>query len=209
MSRSAPNFVMLADEGAPASVDQLRRQALRLLNQGADHMTREHHSQSAQTRTAAPAAAPSEPPPARAVMIGVITMPAVFLVVVMVALALFGKPAARSKTEAAAAFSDTLEQPPATAATPASLAAAHSRFSGPVISLGEDTRVVSISLDGERVAMHVESPAGQQIVIYDYEKGRIVAQAPIETASIEAVDSLSMLTGAPPQAPAMKPRGDE
>jgi hypothetical protein len=70
----------------------------------------------------------------------------------------------------------------------------------PAITLGEDRRVTSISLDGDRVALHVESPMGSEIVVYDYVDERIVAAAAIVSAAIEADDELSQLTSAPPVA---------
>lgn len=185
MPRSDPNFVMMAADERPKAVDQLRRQALRLLQHAGD-------APAAPGAAGADAAAPA---PTRAVMVGVVTMPAVFIAVVLGALAVFGKPAADSNSPAGEPIA-TLEQPAATPALGAAFASAAPRRS-PVISLGEDMEIADISLDGDRVALHVESPMGQEILIYDYAKGRIVAAAPIETAAIETVDALAMLTGAP------------
>jgi len=202
MSGSEPNFVMTADGEAPKSADQLRRQALKLLQQGDDAREWERRFQGAAGAAPERAERAGEPAPARAVMIGVVTMPAVFLVVVMGALALFGKPVGETKGAAAVADVETLEQPSTVQATSPSFAAARSTAaSRPAIALDEDMRIADISLDGDRVALHVESPFGQEILIYDYAKGRVVAEAPIETASVEAVDSLAMLTGAPQAAP--------
>jgi hypothetical protein len=202
MSGSEPNFIMTADGEAPKNADQLRRQALRLLQQGVDERGADRQFHGVPRGAPEIAERTSEPAPARAVMIGVVTMPAVFLVVVMGALALFGKPASESKGVAAIAGVETLQQPSAAQATSPSYVAARSTVArSPAIALDEDMRIADISLDGDRVALHVESPFGQQILIYDYAKGRVVAEAAIETASIEAVDSLAMLTGAPQPAP--------
>jgi hypothetical protein len=196
MSPSEPNFILTPDDGAPRSIEQLRRQALRLLQQsGADEARDESAASAAHSRIDP---APAPPAAARAVMIGVVTMPAVFIVVVMGALALFGKPATPDKASPRVAAVETLAQPGGAPAVGVSLAAAKaSRAETRPIMLGEDMRVADISLDGDRVALHVESPMGEEIVIYDFARGEVVAEAPIETASVEAVDALAMLTGAP------------
>lgn len=192
-----PNFVMMDADEPPKSAEQLRRQALRLLQQGGDEAERDEFLRRAREYAGPQApAAPAAPAPTRAMIFGAATVPAVFIVVVMAALALFGKPADRAGETDDTAPIASLEQPAATPATGASFASARPR----PIALGEDMRIADISLDGDRVALHVESPMGQQILIYDYAKGRVIAEAPIETASIEAVDALAMLTGAPPPA---------
>lgn len=195
MARAEPNFIMMAEEEEPSPVNQLRRRALRLL-QAADEAPGEPLKRP-QTGFAAPAAlGPVEPEPARALAVGIVTMPAVFIVVVMGALALFGKPASEPKAARAAGNFDRLEQPASQSATGATLA---SSKTGPSIALGEDRRVTSISLDGDLVAMHVESPMGSEIVVYDYVAERVVASAPIVSASIKTEDQLAAITGAPPR----------
>lgn len=208
MARSEPIFVVLPEiDAAAAGVDRLRRQALRLIQGAADagdpprleRPKRDHFS-------GAPADPAASPAPARALMVGVVTMPAVFLVVVMIALALFGRPAPKVGAAVETAALDRLQQPSARPATSASLSAAGTQapqFVG--IRIEEDARISGISLDGDRVALHVEGPMGQEILIYDYSKDRVISQTPIEAASLEADDSLAMLTGAPP-APSIKPR---
>lgn len=196
MTHSEPNFILTPDD-APRSVESLRRQALRLLQQAGDE-----EEPSGRATYAAPHDNPAPhagPAPARAVMVGLVTMPAVFIVIVMGALALFGKPVATNAapTDRASQVA-RLEQPAGTPALGASLASARSKKAAAAgITLGEDMRIADISLDGDRVALHVESPMGQEIVIFDYARGEVVAAAPIETASSETVDSLAMLTGAP------------
>lgn len=192
MARAEPNFILMAEEEASSPVDQLRRRALRLL-QAADEAPNDNDRRPRLGFAAPSAMAP--PAPARALAVGVITMPAVFIVVVMGALALFGKPASEPRGDAAASAIDTLDQPASRPATSATFAS-----SRPAITLGEDRRVTSISLDGDRVALHVESPMGSEIVVYDYVEERIVASAPIVSASLETGDQLAALTGAPPVA---------
>ncbi len=199
MSRTEPNFILMETAEDESPVEQLRRRALRLLQPDEtssrdDGARREYHFASA-SQAAAPA-------PARAVAVGVVTMPAVFIVVVMVALALFGKPIAHSQPAIQAAEIDRLDQPAATPALSAIAASAPAGAVAGLIPLSEDTHVVGISLDGDRLALHVESPMGAEIVIYDFKQHRIVETAPIETAAVEADDSLAMMTGAP----SIKPR---
>ena len=196
MGRAEPNFIMMTEDEDASPVDQLRRRALRLL-QAADEAP-SGAGRAPHAAFAAPAAVgPIKPEPARAFAVGVVTMPAVFIVVVMGALAIFGKPASGPGPEATAAKFDTLEQPASRSATAATLASAKS---APAIMLGEDRRVTGISLDGDRIAMHVESPIGSEIVVYDYANGRVVASAPIVSAQIDTLDQLGSLTGAPPLA---------
>ena len=207
MPRSEPNFVVLPDmDAAAAGLEKLRRQALRLIQgaAGAEDTLR-LEGPKRDYFSGAPAAGAS-PAPARALMVGVVTMPAVFLVVVMVALALFGRPAPVVAAAAERAAPDRLLQPSARPATGASYSAATTQAPQSAgIPIAEDARISGIALDGDRVALHLEGPMGQQILIYDYSKGRVIAQTPIATASLQADDQLSMLTGAPP-APSVKPR---
>ncbi|MEK7266400.1 MAG: hypothetical protein AAB227_09915 [Pseudomonadota bacterium] len=208
MSRAEPNFIMMAEAENTSPVDQLRRRALRLMQEAEE--APENDARRPYQGFAAPAAAgPVKPEPARAFAVGVVTMPAVFIVVVMGALALFGKPASEPGPQAQTAAIDTLDQPARGPATDATFA---SSKSAPAISLGEDRRVRSISLDGDRVAMHVESPMGDEIVVYDFVSKRVVATAPIVSASLDSADQLAAITGAPPPvvnlaivAPAVEP----
>lgn len=197
MSRAEPNFILMAGDDEPSPVDQLRRRALRLLKAAESEAEERDEVRRDFPGFAAPAAfSPVRPAPARALAVGIVTMPAVFILVVMVALALFGKPASAPKADQiAAADVDTLEQPAArTAALPTFVSAQ----SSPAVAIGEDRRITGISLDGDRVAMQVESPMGTEIVIFDFVEGRIIASTPIVTSSAAVDDQLSSLIGAPP-----------
>jgi hypothetical protein len=196
-----PNFVIVPPDPATESVERLRRQALRLLTEtGADEAEPSPGDRAGARRESDPpkGAAPS-------MIAGVLAMPAVFLAIVFVALAVFGKPG--GDNDARAAASGAL-------ATPAPMRASEPDVPPPpsgrrgVIALPDDARIESIALDGDRLALHVESPAGREIVVYDYRDGRQIAAADIETFSTEATDALSMLTGPPPAAPAAAPAPD-
>lgn len=200
MPQAEPNFVLMRDE--PTSpTDHLRKRALRLL-EAAQERVEEGRPEFPAFASPAPMSK-AEAAPARALAIGIVTMPAVFLMIVLGALAIFGKPAAPS-AEIATVEPEIakLEQPvarrPAARATFASVGG---------FTLGEDEKIAAISLDGDRVALHVESPAGAQIIIYDYRSGEIVSDQKVTIASNEPVDSLAATVGAP-QPPSQKPRAE-
>lgn len=200
-SRPEPDFVLVAPDPATESVERLRRQALRLLTEttGADS-----EKPAAEDKRGA-AGQDGEPNSGTApsMIAGLLAMPAAFVTVVLLAVALFGKPGDSAGTHAAAA--ESLIQPaPAARAAPTTLVSAAARASG-VIALADDARIQSIALDGDRVALHVESPSGREIVVYDYREGRQIAAAAIETFSTDAPDTLSMLTGPPPASAAPAP----
>lgn len=199
MPRTEPNFILMANADDESPVGQLRRRALRLLQPG-ENLS--HNNDAQRPSHFAAASAASAPAPARAVAVGVVTMPAVFIVVVMGALALFGKPITHSRPVIQASEIDRLDQPAAKPALSATAASSQPGAAAASIPLAEDTHVVGISLDGDRLALHVESPLGGEIVIYDFKQQRIVETAPIATAALDADDSLAMLTGAP----SIKPR---
>ncbi len=195
-SNPEPNFVMAAPDPATQSVERLRRQALRLLTEArGDDGAHEAPPASGPSGAPAPSSAPS-------MIVGVMAMPAVFLAIVLVALAVFGKPGEDAPPVAATPVAAAPPALPLAAALPAARGA---------IALPDDARIEAIALDGDRVALHVEGPAGHEIIIYDYREGRQLAAATIETASTEATDTLSTLTGPPPApaitgAPRLKPR---
>ncbi len=200
---SEPNFVMVPPDPLTQSAERLRRQALRLLTEmPADSDA--HRAEPAPGRSGqAQRDEGMSASPASSMIVGILAMPAVFLAIVFVALAAFGRPGDFGGAVAGAA--DPLEQPlqargqsraQARALAP-SLVSASSDARG-VISLSDDARIQSIALDGDRIALHVEGPGGREILVYDYREGRQIATAAIETFATEATDTLSMLTGPPP-----------
>lgn len=198
MSASQPtadqNFVMVPPDPATGSVERLRRQALRLLTEAKDDADDQGRREAGTSAEAARESAAATP--AASVIASVIAMPAAFLVVVFVAIALFGEPGAQRS----AAAPETLTQPAAARAASPIFASAEKDIRG-VIPLAEDARIASIALDGDRVALSIESPAGREILVYDFRAGRRIGGAQIETVRADAVDTLSMLTGPPPAAP--------
>jgi len=197
MSRTEPNFILMAEEADTSPVSELRRRALRLLKAAGEDGNFSDPRRSPLGFAAPAAIPPMTPPPARALAIGLVTMPAVFVAVVIGALALFGKPASPSGFSARNHVAERLEQPVSRSAMSPTFA---SSLSSPAVTLGEDRRVVSIALDGDRVAMHVESPMGSEIVIFDFVEQRVIATTPIVTSALDVADELASLTGAPPVA---------
>ena len=129
-------------------------------------------------------------------MLAALTMPAVFIVVVLASIAVFGQPQSDMATPAATtASADTvLEQPARGAVAPSNVALQSDAFNAAPVMLDADARVTSISLDGDRVAMHVESAGGVEIIIYDLTRGRTVAAVPIKmSAAPAAADHLAMV----------------
>ena len=202
-----PNFIMVPPDAATASVERLRRRAQRLLTETQEEVA------GMKPRAAAPDVAQggAARAPAASMIAGVIAMTAAFLAIVLAAIALFGKP--ETPQPAAAPAVDRLAQPAAPRAARPIFASATNEARG-AIALGEDARIASIALDGDRVALSIESPAGREILIYDYREGRQIGAAQIETIGDDAVDTLGMLTGPPPapaapgtaEAPRIKPR---
>lgn len=191
-----PNFVMVPPDPATDGASRLRRQALRLLTESADAFSEDERRAPDPTNSdPRPDAARA---PAASMIAGLIAMPAAFLAVVFIAIAVFGKPG-ETRPDAAAA-PERLAQPAGARAMGPTLASAAGETG--VITLADDARIASIALDGDRVALSIESPAGREIVIYDYRAGRQVGGAQIETVRNVAVDTLSMLTGPPPAAAA-------
>jgi predicted acyltransferase (DUF342 family) len=129
-------------------------------------------------------------------MLAALTTPAVFIVVVMASIAVFGSPAgseAALEAPARTAAAEILEQPARGAVTPSAVALQSDSFVAAPVMLDANARVTSISLDGDRVAMHVESENGVEIVVYDLTRGRTIAAVPIRTSSIGSTEHLAMI----------------
>jgi len=131
-------------------------------------------------------------------LIAIVTMPFVFLVVVMAIISIFGSPdkdrsaareapaeaaspvATQAETQAATQAA-TLEEPAlsgqqAVIPIPTSATALSS-----AISIPEGARAGAISLDGDRLAVRIDGESGAMIVIYDLEKGEPVQIIPLTT----------------------------
>ncbi len=122
-------------------------------------------------------------------LIIIVTMPFVFLVVVMAIIALFGGSddavEAASPGAVRSVAADALEEPAANAqrvVLPIP-AATDGALSG--ITLPAGAEAGAISLDGDRLAVRVESEDGAMIVIYDLAQNVVVQTVPITTEGDE------------------------
>ena len=106
----------------------------------------------------------------------VATAPVAFLIVVMASIAFLGEPGRSADAPVAATpVLETLSQPPASTpprahgVTPAAFAAVPAS-----IDLDPDASIAALGLDGARLALHVNGPAGREIIVYDMDAGRVV-----------------------------------
>ncbi len=119
-------------------------------------------------------------------LIAIVTMPFVFLVVVMTIISIFGSPgkdrSAKAPVVNSAPASVALDQPalagqqavaPIEASLPASAA----------IVIPKGASAGAMSLDGDRLAVRIDSENGAVIVIYDLAKGVPVQIIPLTTAA--------------------------
>lgn len=113
----------------------------------------------------------------RNLMIIIVTMPLVFLAVVTVIIAVFGRDDEDGivSAPADAVIVDRLAEPAlaSAGATPASPAA---------ISVDAGANITAMSLDGDRLALRIDGPTGVSIVIYDIAEGVVVQRIPVTNA---------------------------
>ena len=113
----------------------------------------------------------------RNLMIIIITMPLVFVAVVMAIIAVFGRDDETEIAEAPASTPiEVLSEPrlPQRAATAGALSPTPAG-----IALSPGAHVAAMALDGDRLAVRVEGPAGAEVVIYDLAAGEVVQRIPI------------------------------
>lgn len=153
------------------------------MKQGMDENNR-RESDPLEFREAAPA------PSSVAGMIGtknlliiIVTMPFVFLVVVMAIIAIFGNPGEETSAaaEGTAPVVETIaiEEPAADGQRVVLPIPAASDDAVGAIALPAGAEAGAISLDGNRLAVRVESDDGAMIVIYDLSQNTVVQTVPI------------------------------
>lgn len=125
---------------------------------------------------------------AKNLLIIIVTMPFVFLVVVMSIIAIFGRPDDDKIAAAPATVRSTpvaaLEQPAATNGARATLPLPASiGDSAAAIALPAGGEAGAISLDGDRLAVRIESPEGAMIVIYDLTTNAVIQTVPLVEAA--------------------------
>ena len=115
----------------------------------------------------------------RNLMIIIVTMPLVFMIVVMAIVAIFGgreeEPVAAAPAAVRSEPVETLAQPavtlPAAPVLPANAAGA--------LSLPKGAEAGAIALDGDRLAVRIDGPDGSYVAIYDLTSGAVVQTIPI------------------------------
>ena len=145
------------------------------------------------------AGAPAPPPTAfhafaerigsRNLMLAIVTMPLFFLGALVVIIALVGlpedDPAAPSDTDAVL---EALSAPPVAAAPIAEASPAEVAAPPPTPSaLGAVALIPAggIALDGDRLAVRIDTAEGQVIVIYDLARGEVIQQVPLSALGAE------------------------
>lgn len=114
----------------------------------------------------------------RNLLIIIVTMPLVFIVVVAGIIMLFGSPRdkdSEQQTARSAVHSTPIE------AADAALAIAAS--DGSAIVLPDGAAAGAISLDGDQLAVRIDSDEGAAIVIYDLTQSRVVQTVPLRRAA--------------------------
>jgi len=153
----------------------------------------------------------------RNLLIVIVTMPLVFLIVVMATIAIFGNPddrdegapvdAGKAETSpqaprhasGAVASIERLEQPgndrarlAKGAALSASAVSLDTFVADPApIILPKNVKPTAIALDGDRIALHIEGPDGGAIVLYDAVNGRVLQQIAIQNSDITATEPVN------------------
>ena len=117
-------------------------------------------------------------------LIIIVTMPFVFLVVVMAIIAIFGNPGddeVSAAAEGAAPVVETIaiEEPAAEGQRVVLPIPAATDDAVGAITLPAGAEAGAISLDGNRLAVRVESDDGAMIVIYDLTQNTVVQTVPI------------------------------
>ncbi|MGE0408043.1 MAG: hypothetical protein AB7P23_02135 [Amphiplicatus sp.] len=129
---------------------------------------------------------------ARNLLLIIVTMPLVFLLVVMATIAVFGSPADRKKE---AARQDVLSQPvqhyvgALAEETRGARALGATQASMPTPSLAplvlpREAKIGAMALDGDRLALRVEGENGGEIVIYDLARGATVQRIAVTPQQI-------------------------
>jgi len=118
----------------------------------------------------------------RNLLIIIVTMPLVFIVVVAGIIMLFGSPRdkdSKQQTARSAVHSTPIEAGDAALAIAASAGSA----ANSVIVLPDGAAAGAISLDGDQLAVRIDSDEGAAIVIYDLTQSRVVQTVPLRRAA--------------------------
>ncbi len=122
-------------------------------------------------------------------LIVIVTMPFVFLVVVMAIISIFGRPDdavsdVNRVVQSIPISNGSLEEPalsePQRVVLPIAVAA-EGTVGGITLPVGAEAG--AMSLDGDRLALRIETPDGPMIVIYDLVQNSVVQTVPLLTAN--------------------------
>lgn len=114
---------------------------------------------------------------ARNLFIAIVTMPIVFLLVVMAVIAFFGKPGAKPERAADGVRPGAvLSQPAPIAAAPSAAAPVHpaAAFDPAPLILPSGDDITAMAVDGDRLVLRVKGRSGGEIIVYDLATGATV-----------------------------------
>ena len=117
----------------------------------------------------------------RNLIIIIVTMPLVFIFVVLGVIAIAGDPGKREARLAETA-SSALEQPAAYRGAIEPLQAALPQSAAPLV-LSEGASIAAMALDGDRLAIRIEADSGGEIVIYDLATGAQIQKIPVRNGA--------------------------
>lgn len=136
---------------------------------------------------AAPAPSLASSIGSRNLLIIIISMPVVFLIVVMVTISVFGR-SGDSHTERSAVNNAQAERVVASPMVNRSQQGAPLNTSSSAFMVAEDIEPIilpkdahseSMALDGDRLALRIHGPDGEAVIIYDLSAGRVIATIPV------------------------------
>lgn len=140
----------------------------------------------------------------RVAMFLAVAAPLLFVAAIIASAALVGEPQARDES---VQFAEAAFAPPADGSARAvAVSVAASAAPGAILA-PENAQISTISLDGDRLAVHLSGGGSEEIVIYNIGSGAVVARLAVER-SAAAAPSLQMIrqkTPAEPPAPSKKP----
>ncbi len=118
-------------------------------------------------------------------LIAIVTMPFVFLVVVMTIISIFGSPdkerTAAKPAASAAHAAAKLEQPALAGQQAVAPIAISAQELSSAIAIPAGASAGAISLDGDHLAVRIDGENGAMIVIYDVAEGAVIRTIPLTT----------------------------
>lgn len=158
-------------------------------------------AEEASARRSFEAGAPFEPfrkPPNRALGLAatLATAPVVFVLIVIASLAMFGKAPDEARLAASGRSGETVLSQPAPVAGGTIRPTAASYDTGTPILIPEDSAIFAMALDGDRLALGLETPEGRRIAYFDIATGRDLGVTPVAIVTSHADASRSLAKSA-------------